>query len=1175
MKVAELKQILDANKITYPKKAKKEDLVQLVKNIIQELNPKKKAVKKVEVIQPYVAPQKDTLVTFSYPERVSKKYVEPLPEQSPWETYTDKKGERHVGLVDEAEFERARIRREKIALQEAEAVARKAERERITEREAADRLHSLELDLSQHPIGVEQLKGIVSGFLTEEEALRRAEAGIEPPRVKIGAMTPVVTQKRTQDLQDRLLLEQVKVDKKPIPALPPRPKSRVAFGKTTTPTVPALLPPRIPVSPDNILLPDVPSPRQNATEDVRQSSKEREPRPQRRQSEENLVRSELISAVGGRDVSVSRASTRRGSYGRAPSHDAQQERLREIVRRASIERPESIARASLSRPDPVYDPVVVNQEKIAEFKSDDEPSHPPKNLDLVPLLSMIYKIENPSPKPLPEPSPRDSSSLSRSSSRGRSTPRPSPPPSPRAPQHPNPIVPLDQHISMTSKPLIPTALPPPYAVSQAELQRKTEEDEARYQAALKAQAEKWNPDFYRGPTETPQRTEADYDKYLAATLATKIPSQSVERSQSFDSRSAEYQKQMEKQLKAQQEKEASIALEMARMESERSPSRSQSRSQSRGSRSRRRFGSTREESLEPLQEGTAEEESDIPHYEILANIRKLDDDVLKKEAEDAEEARKAKKAKKGPIPRSKSVTQAAKLRELETESEPDYMTALKALNQETSRTAEILRKSQDSVKSVKARRSISQDLISKPETELELVKELQQGAKERIAEEKKLVDKVLNKPIPKTREGKKALIAEIEATKKEMEKIHGKEEKIAESTKQILEKVQSQETRPRPKPSVSKFSGPVPQAPSRPKPSVRKVPVAEPVAEPPEPPQAPSRPKPVKKGTKTIAFTYPIPQEVLTKPKETPKPKARKPTERKLEADDEDIYVEPSMVKPFIPKSYKTSKAVEKLKEREAKALAKSLEERRQMEEKARQKFMEQMEAINEKAKKQEEEQARKAEAEAERKRLKKEEIKANVERMRLERERQEKIDEKMRRIKEKISGNKVLSPEDSKKQLQTTKSLLSRFGSLGRAKTPERQESPPREELFSSVGAVSQPSRLGERLARSKTPNRPSSLTRPSSLKRAEERPPTPPSVEDELEQYMDDLLQRDLTKYDKKQTDTLETLTNEFKGLYRKVEIAKKPETKEKYLKLVRAKYQELKQLENAVTKNKGQTL
>ena len=718
MKVSELKKILDANKITYPKKAKKEDLVQLVKNIIQELNPEKKPVKKVEVIQPYVAPQRDTSNLVSFADRESKKYNEPLPAQSLWESMTDRQGNRIVGLVDEEPLLlQARRRRERLEQEQRDEVQRGI-RQGLTAQQAEEARQSRELALATHPVEA-SLTGI-RGFLTEEEGLRRAELGIEPPRVKFGTMTPASIQNRGQDLEDKVLLQQVLVEKKPLPPLPPRtkiPKSRVAFGKT------------VPTEP-----PSPPSPRRSvAVEDVTKKKrpepsrrKQSEPRPEP-QTEDNVIRTGLLEAVGAREPSVSRASVRRGSYGRSASHDTQQERLKEIIRQEEV-RQESIRRASLSRPDPI----VFNDRAIGESKSDDEPSAPPEitSNELSNLLATLQLVD--SLPPLTQTSPKKSPK----------SPKPSPPPSPNAPQHANPLVSLVPLKNITRS-ATPSPKPPPSPKLPKTLAQIEAEQIAEHERLMKARESKADEALRlfmeqqaREQSETPARQPTparvdDYGKILLATLQAEEVS--------------EYQKQMQLQQKAQEEKQASIALEMARMEAERSKSRSQSRSQSRGSMGRP--APIRESiSLAPLREGTEEEELEIP------------EEQFKFIKEQEKEAPKEKRRPSIPIPKSRKPT----LKDLETSEGVD------ALNEEIKRTSAIIRRSQDSVN---ARRSLSEDLISKPATEVALQAIQKEGAKARIEEQKEIVKKVTSKPIPKTREGKKELLKEVKQAKQEIKEI--------------------------------------------------------------------------------------------------------------------------------------------------------------------------------------------------------------------------------------------------------------------------------------------------------------------------------------------------------------------------------------------------------------------
>jgi hypothetical protein len=727
MKVAELKKILDANKITYPKKAKKEDLIQLVKNIIQELNPNKKEAKKVEVIQPYVAPQRDTSSLVSFADRESKKYNEPLPAQSLWETMTDRQGNRIVGLVDEEPLLlQARQRRERFEQEQRDEVQRGI-RQGLTAQQAEEARQSRELALATHPVEA-SLKGI-SGFLTEEEAIRRLEAGIEAPRVKFGTMTPASIQSRGQDLEDKVLLQQVLVEKKPLPTLPPRtkiPKSRVAFGKTV-PTEPPPSPP--------------PSPRRSvAVEDV---TKKKRPEPSRRkqsesrpepQTEDNIIRTGLFEAVGAREPSVSRASVRRGSYGRSASHDTQQERLKEIIRQEEV-RQESIRRASLSRPDPI----VSNDRAIGEFKSDDEPSAPPEitSNELSNLLATLQLVDaRPSLSQLsPNKSPK--------------SPKSPPPSSPNAPQHPNPLVSLVPLKNITRS-ATPSPKPPPSPKLPKTLAQIEAEQRAEHAMIIQAHQSKADEALRifmeqqaREQSETPARQPTparvdDYGKILLATLQAEDRPQSVERV-------SEYQKQMQLQQKAQEEKEASIALEIARMEAERSKSRSQSRSQSRGSMGR--SAPIRESiSLAPLREGTEEEETEIP------------EEQFKFIKEQEKEAPKEKRRPYIPIPKTRKPT----LKDLETSEGVD------ALNEEIKRTSAIIRRSQDSVN---ARRSLSEDLISKPATEVALQSLQKEVAKARIEEQKEIVKKVTSKPMPKTKKGRDAFLKEVEEAKKEIKEI--------------------------------------------------------------------------------------------------------------------------------------------------------------------------------------------------------------------------------------------------------------------------------------------------------------------------------------------------------------------------------------------------------------------
>jgi len=1028
MKVAELKKILDANKITYPKKAKKEDLIQLVKNIIQELNPKKKEVKKVEVIQPYVAPQRDTTHLVSFADRESKKYTEPLPTKSDWETYTTKTGERRVGTVDEGEFERARQRREREDRERLEEIQRAIQRG-YTAQEAEEARRSRELALATHPVEA-SLTGI-RGFLTEEEGLRRLEAGIEPPRVKVGTMTPVAIQKRGQDLEDKVLLEQVLVEKKPIPPLPPRPKSKVAFGKTTVPTEP-LKPPTPP-----------PSPRRSvAVEDVSQNPKKRpapsvrkasEPRsePVRKVTEDDVLRSGLLEAVGAREPSVSRASVRRGSYGRSASHDTQQERLKEIVRQEEV-RQESIRRASLSRPDPI----VFNDRAIGEFKSDDEPSAPP---DVTPevVSNVLEALKLADAYQVPPPLSRGSS---RESSRGRSTPRPSPPPSPRTEPYTNPLVELLPPTSMArSKTPSPKPPPSPKPKTLEQIQQEQEAEHARLLKAQETLREEALANF-RFPSETPDRQPtparvSDYDRILAATLlAQTLPSES-------QFRPSESVEQFERQEKAQIEL-ADKAL--AEYEALRLQSPSPARSQSRKSQSRGRFASTREASLEPLREGTAEEESDIPEEQFK---------FIKEQEKDAPpDAPKVKRRPSVPRPQKREVS------------------------------ASPVRPRQ---------RTLSEDLISKPETELGLQnlrqkfreeeEKAQDYAKERIAEEKKLVDKVLSKPIPKSREGKKALLKEVAEAKEKLEEIQqSKSDKLAETTRRLKEATanlkettrssrSSRESvleRPRPKPTVSKFSAPKTD-------EILKSEIQSLLSLGSQKPASP-KPKP-----KTAKFTYEIPKEVVADKPETkavklksvPKTKTKEKP-RNVEEDDDSAYVLPEYSQPPVTTDPKKLKLARKINEKiieDAKLKAQALFKAKEEAERAK---------LDAKERKIKEAQAEAEEKEKEQRELKK---------IRKEAEEEE---------KKKLEARRKLEAKAEEKRQKIREAEVARVKALEKAKEEiARQKEAVKERRLEPRGASEEPrgatpSRLSERLERSKTPTRPSNQSRPSSLSRT---PPTP----------------------------------------------------------------------------------
>jgi len=1022
MKVAELKKILDANKITYPKKAKKEDLIQLVKNIIQELNPEKKPVKKVEVIQPFVAPQKDTSNLVSFADRESKKYTEPLPAKSLWESMTDRQGNRIVGLVDDdTALLQARRRRERLEQEQRDEVQRGI-RQGLTAQQAEEARQSRELALATHPVEA-SLKGI-SGFLSEEEAIRRLEAGIEAPRVKVGTMTPASIQSRGQDLEDKVLLQQVLVEKKPIPPpLPPRPKSRVAFGKTTVPTEP-LKPPSPPPSPRrSVAVEDVSkNPKKRPAPSVRKASEPR-PEPVRKVTEDDVLRSGLLEAVGAREPSVSRASVRRGSYGRSASHDTQQERLKEIVRQEEV-RQESIRRSSLTKPDPI----VFNDEPIGEFKSDDEPSAPPE-ISSNALSNLLEALKLADAYQVPPPLSRGSS---RESSRGRSTPRPSPPPSPRTEPYTNPLVTLLPPVSM-ARSATPSPKPPPSPKPKTLAQIEAEQI-AEHTKILQAHESKADEALRlfmeqqaREQSETPAREPTparvtDYDRILRATLlAQTLPSESQDRP-------SESVEQFNRQAKAQLELADKALAEYEAMRLQ-----SPARSQSRGSRSRGRFASTREESLEPLREGTEEEESDIPEEQF--KFIKEQEKVAPKEAP----------KRQSSVPRPKS--RKPSLKDLETSE------SLDALNEEINRTSAILRRSQDSVN---ARRSLSQDLISKPATEIALQELQKEGAKARIEEQKEIVKKVTSKPIPKSKKGRDALLKQVEEAKQEIKEIQ----------EEGLE-------RPRPKPTVSKFSAPKTD-------EILKSEIQSLLSlgsQKPSPPEAKPKPKP---KTKTTSFAYEIPKEVVTDKPETkavkiksiPRPTKSKPSERRLEEDDDSAYVLPEYSQPLVTKDPKKLKLARKIQDKlieDAKLKAQALFKAKEEAERAKLEAKER--AIKE------------AQAEAEEKEKEKQELK----RIRKEAEEEEK---KKKEAREKLEAK----AEEKRQKIRDAE--VARVKALEKAKEEiARQKEAVKERRLEPRGASEEPrgatpSRLAERLERSKTPTRSSSQSRPASQPRT---PPTP----------------------------------------------------------------------------------
>jgi hypothetical protein len=1008
MKVAELKKILDANKITYPKKAKKEDLIQLVKNIIQELNPEKKPVKKVEVIQPYVAPQKDTSNLVSFADRESKKYTEPLPAQSLWESMTDRQGNRIVGLVDDdPTLLQARRRRERLEQEQRDEVQRGI-RQGLTAQQAEEARQSRELALATHPVEA-SLKGI-SGFLSEEEAIRRLEAGIEAPRVKFGTMTPASIQSRGQDLEDKVLLQQVLVEKKPIPALPPRtkiPKQRVAFGKTNIPTEP-LKPPSPPPSPRRLVVEDV-SQKKRPAPSIRKASESR-PEPQR-VTEDDVLRSGLLEAVGAREPSVSRASVRRGSYGRSASHDTQQEKLKEIVRQEEV-RQESIRRSSLTKPDPI----VFNDEPIGEFKSDDEPSAPPVvTPDVVSNILEALKLAD--AYQVPPPLSRGSS---RESSRGRSTPRPSPPPSPRTQPYTNPIVELLPPVSM-ARSATPSPKPPPSPKPKTLAQIEAEQI-AEHAKILQAQESKADEALRlfmeqqaREQSETPAREPTparvtDYDRILKATLlAQTLPSESQDRP-------SESVEQFNRQEKAQIElaDKALAEYEALRLQSP-------ARSQSRGSRSRGRFASTREESLAPLREGTEEEESDIPEEQF--KFIKEQEKVAPKEA--------PKRQSSVPRPKTRKPT----LKDLETAE------SLDALNEELNRTSAILRRSQDSVN---ARRSLSQDLISKPATEVALQELQKEGAKARIEEQKEIVKKVTSKPIPKTKKGRDELLKQVEEAKQEIKEIQ--EEGLV---------------RPRPKPKGSKFSAPKTE-------EILKSEIQSLFNLGVQPPKEEEKPKP---KTKTTSFAYEIPKEVVTDKPETkavkiksiPRPTKLKPSERRLEEDDDSAYVLPEYSQPLVTKDPKKLKLARKIQDKlieDAKLKAQALFKAKEEAERAK---------LDAKERKIKEAQAEAEEKEKEQRELKK---------IRKEAEEEE---------KKKLEARRKLEAKAEEKRQKIRDAEVARVKALEKAKEEiARQKEAVKERRLEPRGASEEPrgatpSRLAERLERSKTPTRSSSQSRPS----------------------------------------------------------------------------------------------
>ena len=435
-----------------------------------------------------------------------------------------------------------------------------------------------------------------------------------------------------------------------------------------------------------------------------------------------------------------------------------------------------------------------------------------------------------------------------------------------------------------------------------------------------------------------------------------------------------------------------------------------------------------------MREGTEEEESDIPEEQF--KFIKEQEKVAPKEAP----------KRQSSVPRPKS--RKPSLKDLETSE------SLDALNEEINRTSAILRRSQDSVN---ARRSLSQDLISKPATEIALQELQKEGAKARIEEQKEIVKKVTSKPIPKTKKGRDALLKQVEEAKQEIKEIQ----------EEGLE-------RPRPKPTVSKFSAPKTD-------EILKSEIQSLLSlgsqKPSPTPEAKPKPKP---KTKTTSFAYEIPKEVVTDKPETkavkiksiPRPTKSKPSERRLEEDDDSAYVLPEYSQPLVTKDPKKLKLARKIQDKlieDAKLKAQALFKAKEEAERAKLEAKER--AIKE------------AQAEAEAK----EEEQRELKRIRKEAEEEEK---KKKEAREKLEAK----AEEKRQKIRDAE--VARVKALEKAKEEiARQKEAVKERRLEPRGASEEPrgatpSRLAERLERSKTPTRSSSQSRPASQPRT---PPTP----------------------------------------------------------------------------------
>jgi hypothetical protein len=250
----------------------------------------------------------------------------------------------------------------------------------------------------------------------------------------------------------------------------------------------------------------------------------------------------------------------------------------------------------------------------------------------------------------------------------------------------------------------------------------------------------------------------------------------------------------------------------------------------------------------------------------------------------------------------------------------------------------------------------------------------------------------------------------------------------------------------------------------RPKPSVKKVSES---AEPPKP-----KPK-----TKTTAFTYEIPSEVVTDKPETksvkiksiPRPTKAKPSERRIEEDDDSAYVLPEYSQPLVTKDPKKLKLARKIQDKliedaklKAQALFKAKTEASQAKLEAKERAIKEAQALAEERKIQKE---LEKEEERELKRIRKEADEEERKKLEARQKLEAKAEEKRQKIRDaEIARLKAL--EKAKEEIARQKEAVKE------RRLETREASEPR-------GAT--PSRLAERLERSKTPTRSSSQTRPS----------------------------------------------------------------------------------------------